>query len=381
MTVYIVDALRTPMGRRNGGLSQIHPADLGAHVLNEIVNRNDLNPSTVDDVVFGCIAQIGAQTANVARTSWLAAGLPDSVPAVTVDRQCGSSQQAIHFAAQGIAAGSYDLAIAGGLEVMSLVPLNSAIEVGPKLDMGYPFAGDGWTRRFGAGEVHQFYSGERIIDKWHLTRAEMDEFAYASNEKASVASQSGRFDREIVPVAGVSSDETIRTNASLEKMSRLSPITPNGRITAATSSQIADGAACVLLASDDAVRRFGLKPRAVIRTMVVVGSDPELMLTGPIPATAKALDKAGLSINDIDLFECNEAFACVVMAWARETGAPLSKVNVNGGAIALGHALGATGARLMTTLLHELEQRDARLGLETVCSGGGLAAATIIERV
>jgi acetyl-CoA C-acetyltransferase len=379
--VYIVDAVRTPMGRRNGGLSEFHPADLAANILKFIVDRAKIDPARIDDVVFGCINQIGAQAFNLARTSWLSAGLPDSVPGVTIDRQCGSSQQAVHFAAQGIRAGSYELAIAGGVEVMSLVPLNSSGELGPDLGLRYPFDGEGWTRRYGPERVHQFTSGERIAEKWDIGRDEMEKFALTSNQRATRAWAEGYFDREVFAVNDLIRDETIRVDTSLEKMAALKPISEGGRITAGTASQIADAATAVLLASEEAVTRYNLTPRARIHTMVVVGSDPWLMLTGPIPATEKALARAELTVDDIDLFECNEAFAAVVLAWARETSVDLERTNVNGGAIALGHALGATGTRLLTTLLHELERRNGRYGLQTVCEGGGLANATIIERV
>ena len=379
--VYIVDALRTPMGRRNGGLSGFHPADLGGAVMRELVERAGIDPGLIDDVVVGCISQFGAQAFNLARTAWLSAGLPESVPAVTVDRQCGSSQQALHFAAQGIRAGDYDLAIAGGIELMSLVPLNCSGEWGEDLGVGYPFSGEGWTKRYGSDRVHQFSSGERIAAKWGITREEMERFALASNQRAEQAWAEGRFDREVHRVNELDTDETIRRGTTLEKMATLKPISEGGVITAGTASQIADAATGVLLASEEAVERHGLTPRARIRSMVAAGSDPWLMLTAPIPATEKVLRKAGLGMDDIDLFEINEAFATVVLAWAHDTGADLERTNVNGGAIALGHALGATGTRLMTTLLHELERREARFGLETVCEGGGQANATIIERV
>jgi acetyl-CoA C-acetyltransferase len=379
--VYIVDALRTPMGKRGGGLSEVHSADLGAAVLARLVERAGFDPEVVDDVIFGCISQLGAQAFNVARTAWLSAGLPESVPGVTIDRQCGSSQQALHFAAQGIQAGAYDVAIAGGLEVMSLVPLNSSGEWGPELGVRYPFDGEGWRRRYGPEQVHQFKSGERIAEKWGISRREMEEFGLASNQRAEQARDQGRFDREVMPVGDFARDETIRTGSSLEKMATLKPITEGGSITAGTASQIADAATGVLLASEDAVRRYELSPRARVHAMTVAGSDPWLMLTGPIPATEKVLSRAGLGIGDIDLFEVNEAFAVVVLAWARDTGADLERSNVNGGAIALGHALGATGTRLTTTLLHELERRGARYGLQTICEGGGQANALIMERI
>jgi acetyl-CoA C-acetyltransferase len=379
--VYIVDAVRTPMGRRNGGLSDLHPVDLGAHAITALVDRTGIDPEAVDDVIFGCISQIGSQAWNIARNSWLAAGLPESVPAVTIDRQCGSSQQAVHFGAQGILAGSYDVVVAGGIEQMSLVPLNCSAELGPQLGVGFPFESEGWIKRYGDGKVHQFFAGQRIAEHWGIARDEMERFALRSHQRANRAWNEGRFDREVVPCNGLEKDETIRADTSLEKMATLKPIQEGGLITAATACQVADGAATVLLASEAAVKRHGLTPRARIHSMVAVGSDPWLLLTGPIPATKKALASGGLEVDDIDLFECNEAFASVVLAWAADTGADPERTNVNGGAIALGHALGATGTRLLTTLLHELERTGGRYGLETVCEGGGLANATIIERL
>jgi acetyl-CoA C-acetyltransferase len=379
--VYIIDAIRTPMGRKNGGLSHLHPVDLGAQALTALLDRTGVDPNEIDDVVFGCVSQIGSQAWNIARNSWLSAGLPEGVPAVTIDRQCGSSQQAVHFAAQGILAGSYDLVIAGGVEAMSLVPLNCSAELGPQLGLRFPFDGDGWTKRYGNGRVHQFSAGQRIAKRWGITRDTMEEFALTSHQRADRAWKEGRFDSEVIPCCGITKDETIRPETSLEKMAALPPIEEGSLITAATACQIADGASTVLLASREALERHGLRPRARIDAMVAVGSDPWLMLTGPIPATERALSRSGLGIDDIDLFECNEAFASVVIAWAKETGANLDRTNVNGGAIALGHALGATGARLLTTMLHELDRSGGRYGLQTVCEGGGLANATIIERI
>ncbi len=378
---YIIDAIRTPGGRRGGGLSHLHPVDLGAAVLTGLVERTGIDPGTVDDVLFGCVAQVGAQAWNIARNAWLSAGYPEHVPGVTIDRQCGSSQQAAHFAAQGVQAGAYDLVIAGGVELMSLVTLNSSGEVGPDLGFRYPFDGDGWHARFGDQEIHQFRGGELIAERWDISRSEMEELALTSHTRAARAWAEGRFDSQILPVGECTRDEGIRADTTLEKMATLPPLLPGGRLTAALSSQISDGASALLIASEDAVRRYGLTPRARFHTMTVVGSDPVLILTGPIPATKKALEKAKLTVDDIDLFECNEAFASVVLAWSRDAGVPLEKANVNGGAMALGHPLGASGAKLMTTLLCELERTGGRYGLQTMCEGGGLSNATIIERL
>ena len=378
---FIVDAVRTPVGRRDGGLSQVHPADAGAAVLRALVERTAVDPVEVDDVIFGCVDQVGAQAMNLARTSWLSAGLPESVPGVTLDRQCGSSQQALHFAAQAVMSGTQDLVVAGGSEIMSMVPIASSSIVGTEAGYGDPMAADGWQERYGPQEVSQFRGAELIADKWDISRLDMEELAYASHTRAAQAWEEGRFDREVVPVNGVSRDEGFRANVSMEKMASLDTIADGGRLTAAVASQISDGAAALLVASEAAVQRLGLTPRAVVHTMTVVGSDPIYMLTGPIPATERVLDRAGLRIDDIDLFEVNEAFAPVVLAWARESGASLERTNVNGGAIALGHPLGATGAKLMTTLLCELERSGGRYGLQTMCEGGGMANATIIERL
>jgi acetyl-CoA C-acetyltransferase len=376
---YILEAVRTPVGRRNGGLSGVHPADLGAHALKALVERSGIDPETVDDVIFGCVGQIGAQSLDVARTAWLSAGLPESVPGVTIDRQCGSSQQAAQFASASVKAGIHDLVVAGGVEVMSLVPISS--NASPEFGMGEPYRGEGWLARYGDEEISQFRGAELIAERWDITREDLEVFALESHQRAIRAWDEGRFDREVVPYDGVARDEGPRPDTTLEKMATLKTLVEGGRLTAAVSSQISDGAAAMLIASDDAVRRDNLEPRARFHTQTVVGSDPILMLTGPIAATQKALDRAGLSIDDIDLFEINEAFAPVVLAWHKETGAPLEKTNVNGGAIALGHPLGATGARLMTTLLHELERTGGRYGLQTMCEGGGQANATIIERL
>jgi acetyl-CoA C-acetyltransferase len=378
---YIVDAIRTPMGKKKGKLAGVHPADLGAHVLRAIVERNGIDPSIVEDVVFGCVDTIGPQAGDIARTCWLAAGLPEEVPGTTVDRQCGSSQQAVHFAAQAVMSGTSDVVVAGGVQNMNQVPISSAMTCAEPLGFKDPFStSTGWVARYGTQEVSQFRAAEMIAEKWEISRAEMEEFALASNERAWRAIREGRFEREIVPLNGVLADETPR-ETSLAKMATLNTLTEGGRLTAAVSSQICDGASALLIASEHAVQEHGFKPRARIHHLSVRGADPIWMLTAPIPATAFALGKAGMKLSDIDLIEINEAFASVVLAWQRETRADLEKVNVNGGAIALGHPLGATGARLMTTLLHELERTGGRFGLQTMCEGGGQANVTIIERL
>ncbi|HKT03724.1 MAG TPA: acetyl-CoA C-acetyltransferase [Rugosimonospora sp.] len=379
---YLVDAVRTPVGRRGGGLHATHPADLGAHVLDALIHRTGIDPAEVEDVIFGCVDTIGPQAGNIARTCWLAAGLPDEVPGVTVDRQCGSSQQAVHFAAQAVGSGTADLVVAGGVQHMSGVPIASAMTAGQALGYPDPFSGSaGWRRRYGDQEISQFRAAELIAEKWDLSRAELEEFALESHVRAATAIDEGRFTREIVPLGEVDTDEGPRRDTSLAKMAALPTLTPGGRITAAVASQISDGAAALLVASADAVRRYGLRPRARIHHLSARAADPVMMLTGPIPATAYALGRAGLGIGDIDLVEINEAFAPVVLAWVRETGADPARVNPNGGAIALGHPLGATGARLMTTLLYELERTGGRYGLQTMCEGGGTANVTIIERL
>lgn len=378
---FIVDAVRSPMGRFNGGLSQVHPADLGAHVIKGVLSRADVDPGAVDDCIMGCVGQIGAQAFNVARNAWISAGLPEHVPAVTIDRQCGSSQQAVHFAAMGVMSGVQDLVVAGGVEVMSLIKLNSQGEIGPPNGMRYPFDGEGWQRRFGEQEIHQFRGGNLIVDKWNLTAQEMCELAQRSHRNAARAWTEGRFDNEVLPYGECARDEGLRPDTTIEKMLSLKPFSEHGPLNAAMASQLTDGAAALLIASEKAVREHGLKPRARIRAMTVVGSDPVFILTGPIPATQKIFAKTGMGVDDIDLFECNEAFASVVLAWMKDCGIPLDKVNVNGGAMALGHPLGASGARIMTTLLNELERSGGRFGFQTMCEGGGLANATIIERL
>jgi acetyl-CoA acetyltransferase family protein len=373
-TVYIVEAVRTPTGRRDGGLRDTHPVDLAAHALRALIARAGIAASDVEDVALGCVSQTGEQGGNIARLATLRAGFPIEVPAFSMNRMCGSSQQAIHSMAQAIAAGDMDLAIAGGVEVMSRVPIGA--DWSPKAapaDFPYDL-------------VHQGISAEMIAERWRLTRDELDDYGFTSHLRAAAATREGRFEREIAPTPAASGtltmDEGIRFEPDRAKLSTLKPaFKPDGVITAGNSSQISDGAAALLLASGTALERHGLKPRARILTRVAVGSDPVIMLSGPIPATFKALERAGLRLEDIDLFEINEAFASVVLAWQRETGVPLDRVNVNGGAIALGHPLGASGARLMTTLLHELERRGARYGLQSMCIGLGMATATIIERI
>jgi acetyl-CoA C-acetyltransferase len=379
---YIVDALRTPVGKRGGGLSQVHPADLGAHVLKTIVERNDLDPMLVEDVVFGCLDTIGPQAGDIARTCWLAAGLPEAVPGTTVDRQCGSSQQALHFAAQGVMSGTQDIVIAGGVQNMSMIPISSAMTVAEQFGFTDPFSGsEGWVARYGTQEISQFRAAELIAEKWGIEREDMERFALQSHERALQAIDEDRFAKEIVPFGEVSIDEGPRRGTSLEKMATLPTLVEGGRITAAMASQISDGAAAILVMSERAVQELGVTPRARVHHLSVRGDDPVFMLTAPIPATAYALQKAGMALDDIDLVEINEAFAPVVLAWQQETGADMSKVNVNGGAIALGHPLGATGARLMTTMLHELERTGGRYGLQTMCEGGGQANVTILERL
>ncbi len=377
---YIVGAVRTPVGRRNGGLSEINPVDLAAHALTELMSRTGADPGAVDDVIMGCVSQIGPQSLDIARQAWLSAGLPEHVPGVTIDRQCGSSQQAIHFAAQAVLSGTQDLVIAAGVESMSVVPMGSSVGLAAEKGMPLPF-GQGWKDRYGDQEISQFRGAQLICEKWGISRAQLEEFALASHQRAVRAIDEGRFEREIVPVNGVSVDEGPRRDTSLEKMAALAPLREGWEITAATASQISDGAAALLVASQTAVRRYGLTPRARIAALAVTGGDPVFMLTAPIPATEQVLDKVGLKVGDIDVFEVNEAFAPVLIAWSRDTGASLEKANPNGGAIALGHPLGATGAVLMTKLLHELERTGGRFGLQTMCEGGGQANGTIIERV
>jgi acetyl-CoA C-acetyltransferase len=379
---YIVDAVRTPVGKKGGGLAAVHPADLGAHVITGLVDRTGIDPAAVEDVIFGCVDTIGPQAGDIARTCWLAAGLPDEVPGTTVDRQCGSSQQAVHFGAQAVLSGTNDVVVTGGVQNMSMIPIASAMTVAQPLGFDDPFTGsEGWRARYGTQEVTQFRSAEMIGEKWSVSREDMEAFALESHRRAVTAIDEGRFEREIVPYGEVTTDEGPRRDTSLERMASLPPLTEGGRVTAAASSQISDAAAALLVVSERGLREHGLTPRARIHHLSVRGADPIFMLTAPIPATAYALERTGMSLDDIDLIEINEAFASVVLAWQKETGADLTKVNVNGGAIALGHPLGATGARLMTTLLHELDRIDGRFGLQTMCEGGGQANVTIIERL
>jgi acetyl-CoA acyltransferase len=395
-TAVIVDAVRTAGGKRNGKLSGWHPVDLAAETLNALVERNQIDPAVVEDVIMGCVMQAGAQSVNVARNAVLAAGWPEDVPGTTVDRQCGSGQQAAHFAAQAVIAGAHDVVVAGGVEVMSQVPMGASIGDGK---YGLPF-GPRMSQRYQdvGGLVPQGISAELIADKWGLTREDLDAFGAQSQQRAARARDEGRFDNEIIAVRSihrdketgnitesdelVTADEGIRPDTTAESLANLKPaFKPDGKVTAGNSSQITDGASAALIMSEDKAAELGLRPRARFHTFALAGADPIMMLTAPIPATQRVLDKAGLSLDDIDLVEINEAFASVVLAWQRETGADMSKVNVNGGAIALGHPLGCSGTKLLSTLLNELERTGGRYGLETMCEGGGMANATIIERL
>ncbi|RJL30775.1 acetyl-CoA C-acetyltransferase [Bailinhaonella thermotolerans] len=377
---YIVGAVRTPVGNKKGGLSTVHPADLAAHTLKALIERTGVDPAAVEDVIMGCVMQVGPQSLDIARTAWLSAGLPENVPGVTIDRQCGSSQQAIHFAAQGVMSGTQDLVVAAGVESMSVVPMGSSVMMALEKGMPFPY-GEGWGERYGKQEISQFRGAELMAEKWGFSREELDAYSAESHARAERAIEEGRFEREIAPLNGVAKDEGVRPGTSVETLAGLKTLREGGVIHAGNSSQISNGSAAVLIASEAAVKAHGLTPRARVHTLSVVGSDPVYMLTGPIPATEKALSRGNLKIDDIDVFECNEAFAPVPMAWARETGASLEKTNPNGGAIALGHPLGATGAILMTKLLHELERSGGRYGLQTMCEGGGQSNATIIERL
>jgi acetyl-CoA C-acetyltransferase len=381
---YLVEAVRTPVTRRGGALAGVHSADLGAHVISALLERSGVDPAAVEDVIFGCTETIGSQAGDVARTCWLAAGLPDHVPGVTVDRQCGSSQQAVHFAAQAVMSGTADVIVAGGVQNMSAIPISAAMTVGEQFGFPDPFSGSaGWRGRYGDVPVTQFRSAEMIARKWGCSRLDMEEFALRSHQRAVAAIDAGYFDRETVPFGDATADTCPRRDTSLEKMAALPvlpALEPDGLITAAVSSQICDASAALLVMSERGVRDHGVTPRARIHHISVRGADPVWMLTAPIPATAHALAKTGLTIDDIDLVEINEAFASVVLAWLAETGADPARVNVSGGAIALGHPIGATGARLMTTLLHNLERTGGRYGLQVMCEGGGQANVTIIER-
>lgn len=386
-TAVIVDAVRSPLGKRNGRLKNWHPVDLAAEVMNSLVERTGVDPARIDDVVMGCVMQVGEQALNVARNAVLAAGWPDTVPGTTVDRQCGSSQQAAHFAAQGVIAGAYDIVVAGGVEVMSRVPMGSSVS---DRNYGFPFGPRVQTRYAPEGGlVGQGISAELIADKWNISREDLDAFGVRSQEFAQRATREGRFQNEIVPVLDaegnmMTTDEGLR-ETSMEKLASLKPsfkpVEEGGRVTAGNSSQITDGATAVLIMSEEMAKKLGLKPRARFVNFAMAAEDPRFMLTAPIPATKKVLERAGLTMDDIDLVEINEAFASVVLAWEKELHPDMDKVNVNGGAIALGHPLGASGTRLMTTLLNELERTGGRYGLQTMCEGGGMANATIIERL
>ena len=377
---FIVEAVRTPVGRRGGGLAQIHPADIGGHAIRALMERSGIDPHAVDDVVFGCLDTIGPQSGDIARTCGLVGGLPEHVPGVTVDRQCGSAQQAVHFAAQAVMSGTMDVIVAGGVQNMSQVPITSSFTLGQEEGYNPYSSSPGWQTIYGAGDVSQFVGAEMMVDKWNLTRDEMEAYAVESHERALRAQAEGRFDNEIVPIAGVERDEGPR-EPDWDKIRSLSTLTPEGKITAAVASQISDGAAAMLIMNERAVEEHGVTARARIHHMSVWADDPIMMLSAPIPATQRALAKTGLTASDIDLVEINEAFAPVPLAWLRETDFEHEQVNVNGGAIALGHPLGATGARLMITLLNELERTGGRYGLQTMCEGGGQANVTIIERL
>jgi acetyl-CoA C-acetyltransferase len=378
---YIIDAVRTPVGKRGGGLAAVHSADLGAAALSALMTRSGVDPGAVEDVIFGCCDAVGPQSGDVARTAWLAAGLPDHVPGVTIDRQCGSSQQAVHFAAQAVLSGTSDVIVAGGLQNMSAIPISYSMIAAQALGFPDPFSGStGWVERYGDQEVSQFRSADMIAEKWGISREDMEKFAVLSHERAIRARAEGRFDREIVPAFGISADEGPR-EPNWDKIRSLPTLREGGRVTAAVSSQLSDASAALLIMNERGVKTHNVTPRARIHHISVRATDPVWMLTAPIPATAYALEKTGMKMDDIDLVEINEAFASVVLAWAAETGADMDRVNVNGGGIALGHPIGATGARLMTTLLHEMERTGARYGMQTMCEGGGQANVTIIERL
>ena len=377
---FIVSALRTPIGRKKGTLSNMHPADLGAVVLSATFDQIDLDPGLVEDVIFGCVDTVGPQAGDIARTCWLAAGLPEHVPGTTVDRQCGSSQQAVHFAAQAIMSGTSDVVIAGGVQNMNLIPISYAMIAGQALGFEDPFSGSkGWVNRYGNKEVSQFNSAQMIAKKWNISRLEMENYAYQSHQKAMNAIEKGLFKDEIVSVGDFSIDETPRAETSLEKMASLNPLIEGHDITAAISSQNADAASALLIVSENILREHNLTPLARIAHISVRADDPIWMLTAPMPATEYAVKKSGIKLNDIGLVEINEAFASVAMAWQKEMEYPMNQINVNGGATALGHPLGATGARLMTTMVHNMKRDNIKYGLQTMCEGGGQANVTILE--
>ncbi|KAB8188845.1 acetyl-CoA C-acetyltransferase [Nonomuraea phyllanthi] len=377
---YIVGAVRTPVGKKKGGLSTVHPTDLAAHTLKALIDRTGVDPAAVEDVILGCVMQFGPQSMDIARNAWLSAGLPETTAGVTIDRQCGSSQQAIHFAAQGVMSGTQDLVVAGGVESMSIVPMGASITAALEKGMPFPF-GQKWGERYGKQEISQFRGAELMCEKWGYTRDVLEQYALESHQRAAKAIANGHFKDQIAPINGVEDDEGPRADTTLEKMASLKTLKEGGQITAATSSQISDGSGAVLIASEQAVKDHGLTPRARIHQLALMGDDPVYMLTAPIPATRRALKKAGMSMADIDVVEINEAFAPVPLAWMKELDADPARVNPNGGAIALGHPLGGTGAILMTKLLYELERTGGRYGLQTMCEGGGQANVTVIERL
>lgn len=378
---YIIDAVRSPTGRRKGSLADVHAADLGAHVIRAIVERNNIPDEDYDDVIFGAIDALGPLAGDVARTCWLTAGMSEVVPGVTIDRQCGSSQQSVHFAAQAVMSGVNDVVLAGGVQTMSKIPIGSAGAAGGAFGFDDPFTGsEDWVKRYGEDPPTQFKGAQMMADRWNLSREDLEVFSLESHRRALHAIEQGRFDKEIVPLNGLTMDETPRVT-TLEKMAELDPIFGLSKITAAVASQTCDGSSAMLIASKDAVKRYDLTPRARIHHMSVRAEDPMIMLTAPISTTRYAIKKSGMKLEDIDLVEVNEAFAPVPMAWLKEIDYPAEKLNVNGGAISLGHPIGATGTKLMTTLLHELERTGGRYGLQTMCEGGGQANVTIIERL
>jgi len=377
---YIVEAVRTPVGRRNGSLASVHSADLGAHSLKALIDKVSIDSSLVEDVIFGCVDTIGSQAGDIARTSWLAAGLAEEVPGTTIDRQCGSSQQALHFAAQAVMSGTNDIVVAGGVQNMSQIPISSAMLAGKEFGFEDPFTGsEGWRDRYGSAILSQFTSAQMIAEKWKINRLDMEEFALESHNRALSAIGAKKFKDEIIPFNDFKDDETPRNDTSLERMAGLEPLEQGGLITAATSSQISDASAAMLVVSRKALQEHNLSPLVKVKHISVEPDNPEWMLTAPIPATRYALEKSGISLESIGLVEINEAFASVVLAWHKELNYSLDRVNVNGGAIALGHPLGATGSRLMTTLIHEMKRTDVQYGLQTMCEGGGQANVTILE--
>jgi acetyl-CoA C-acetyltransferase len=377
---FIVSALRTPIGKKKGSLSELHPADLGAIVLSETFKKIDLDPNLVEDVIYGCVDTVGPQAGDIARTCWLAAGLPEHVPGTTVDRQCGSSQQAVHFAAQAVMSGTADVVIAGGVQNMNMIPISYAMLAGQSLGFNDPFSGSlGWVKRYGTQDVSQFNSAQMIAEKWKLSRSEMENYAYHSHQKAINAIDNGHFKDEIVTIGKFTQDETPRAETSLEKMASLNPLIEGHDITAAVSSQNADASSALLIVSEKILKEHNLNPLVRIAHISVRADDPIWMLTAPMPATKHAIKKSGITLNDIDVVEINEAFASVAMAWQKEMDYPMEKINPNGGAIALGHPLGATGARLMTTMIHTMKRSNLKYGLQTMCEGGGQANVTILE--